>query len=85
MRMGCANKRRRNRSNPSIAVDPNTHDAIHSNENALARMHLGLGTNDFEFDLKTGRPSKKQMDVWQGAIRKSVFPPLMRRNFARRP
>lgn len=71
VRMGCANKRRRNRGNPSIAIDPNTHDAIHSNENSLARMHLGLGTNEFEFDPKTGKPSKRQMDVWQGAIRKS--------------
>ncbi|KVV26326.1 hypothetical protein WK78_13770 [Burkholderia cepacia] len=71
VRMGCANKRRRNKGNPSVAVNPNNHDKIHSNENALARLHLGLGANKFDFDPSAGKPSKKQMDVWQGAIRKS--------------
>ncbi|HVI39492.1 MAG TPA: RHS repeat-associated core domain-containing protein, partial [Anaerovoracaceae bacterium] len=71
VQMGCANKRRRNKANPSIAVDPTRHDAIHSNETALARTHLGLGVNEFDFDPATGKPSKRQMDVWQGAIRQS--------------
>ncbi|WP_256735631.1 RHS repeat-associated core domain-containing protein [Pseudomonas sp. dw_612] len=71
VQMGCANKRRRNKANPSIAIDPTRHDAIHSNENALARTHLGLGVNEFDFDPATGKPSKRQMDVWQGAIRQS--------------
>ncbi|MEZ1322464.1 RHS repeat-associated core domain-containing protein, partial [Pseudomonas fluorescens] len=71
VQMGCANKRRRNKANPSIAVDPTRHDAIHSNETTLARTHLGLGVNEFDFDPATGKPSKRQMDVWQGAIRQS--------------
>lgn len=71
VQMGCANKRRRNRDNSSIAVDPTTHDMIHANENALAQQHLGLDPNKFNFDPQTGGPSKRQMDVWQGALRKA--------------
>ena len=75
--MGCAKDGKRHADNPSIAVSQERHTgrnnptAIHKNESALAAEHLGLPSrNQFEFDA-TGMPSKRQMDVWQGAIRMS--------------
>uniref|UniRef100_UPI001F3F94C4 RHS repeat-associated core domain-containing protein n=1 Tax=Pseudomonas sp. LAM2023 TaxID=2800477 RepID=UPI001F3F94C4 len=71
VQMGCANKRRRNKDNPSIALTPKDHDQVHVNENALARKYLNVGLNEFQFSEQTGKPTKRQVDVWQGAIRKA--------------
>ncbi|WP_409270023.1 RHS repeat domain-containing protein, partial [Pseudomonas sp. KCJK9044] len=71
VQMGCANKRRRNKDNPSIALTPKEHDQVHVSENALARTHLNVGVNEFQFSGQTGKPTKRQMDVWQGAIRRA--------------
>jgi len=73
--MGCGAKTKtgnpkRHPDNPSIALDLLTHDDVHRHENALAQRHLGLGVNQFQFG-NNGKPSKQQMDVWQGALRKS--------------
>lgn len=67
--MGCAKKKTRNKDNPSIALDGTTHDQVHVHENALALKHLNVGVNQFQFG-PDGYPSKQQLDVWQGAIRK---------------
>lgn len=73
--MGCAARTKRGTpkrhpDNPSIALDLPTHDRLHVIENDLARTRLGLGANQFQFGAN-GFPTKQQMDVWQGALRKS--------------
>jgi hypothetical protein len=68
--MGCTSKKQRMADNPSIALDSKTHGAAHGHENALAQTHLGKGVNQFQFGAD-GKPTKQQMDVWQGALRKS--------------
>jgi RHS repeat-associated protein len=70
VQMGCTSKKARMDDNPSIALDGKTHGAAHGHENALASKHLGNGVNQFQFGAD-GKPSKQQMDVWQGALRKS--------------
>uniref|UniRef100_UPI001B7FE24F RHS repeat domain-containing protein n=1 Tax=Chitinilyticum litopenaei TaxID=1121276 RepID=UPI001B7FE24F len=72
--MGCGAKTKkgnpkRHPDNPSIALDLPTHDNVHIIENDLAKQHLGVGVNEFQLD--NNRPTKRQMDVWQGALRKS--------------
>jgi RHS repeat-associated protein len=73
--MGCGARTKRGTpkrhpDNPSIALDLPTHDQVHVLENDLARTRFGLGVNQFQFG-QDGLPSKQQMDVWQGAVRKS--------------
>jgi RHS repeat-associated protein len=70
VQMECTSKRSRMGDNPSIALDSTMHGAAHGNENALANAHLGNGVNQFQFGVD-GKPTKQQMDVWQGALRKS--------------
>ena len=68
--MGCSGGSRMD-SNPSIALTRSQHVNVHRHETALSREHLGTnGKNEFEFGAD-GKPSKRQMDVWQGALRKS--------------
>uniref|UniRef100_UPI001F35AE28 RHS repeat domain-containing protein n=1 Tax=Pseudomonas sp. LAM2023 TaxID=2800477 RepID=UPI001F35AE28 len=68
--MGCSDGSRMD-SNPSIALTRSQHVNVHRLETALSREHLGTnGKNEFEFGAD-GKPSKRQMDVWQGAVRKS--------------
>ena len=71
--MGCANAKKRNKKNPAIALDLDTHDDVHRIENKLARQHLGNGVNQFDFNTQ-GQPSKRQMDIWAGALRKAGVP-----------
>lgn len=70
VKMGCTSKRSRMSDNPSIALDGKMHGAAHANENMLAIQHLGVGVNQFQFG-SDGKPTRQQMDVWQGALRKS--------------
>ena len=63
----------RNKSNPSIAIPRSMHTDIHRNENVLAALHLNVGRDQFQFG-PNGLPSKRQMDVWQGALRTSGNP-----------
>ena len=61
----------RMRNNPSIALEKGRHDLAHANEVSLSQTHLGTnGRNQFQFGAD-GKPSKQQLDVWQGALRKS--------------
>jgi RHS repeat-associated protein len=69
VQMGCTNKGSRMADNPSIAIDRATHGRVHALENALAQEHLGVGVNQFQ--LSNNGPTKQQMDVWQGALRRS--------------
>jgi RHS repeat-associated protein len=73
VQMGCTSKNRRMKDNPSIAVDKAHHDDIHLNhEKTLAQRHLGISNTKDTFQFGAdGKPSKRQMDVWQGAARKS--------------
>jgi len=71
--MGCGSrtksgKVKRHPDNPSIALTPEMHDRVHLMENQLAREHLGNGVNVFDFS--NGKPTKQQIDIWQGALRK---------------
>ena len=68
--MGVAPNGGRNPMNPSIAIPRSMHTAAHRNENILAAQHLNLGPNEFDFG-SGGNPSKRQMDIWQGALRQS--------------
>ena len=74
--MGCTKKGKdgddlRMRNNPSIALENGRHDLAHANEVSLSQTHLGTnGKNQFQFG-SDGKPSKQQLDVWQGALRKS--------------
>ena len=73
VQMGCASKNSRMKDNPSIALKRGQHDDIHyEHEVDLARQHLGISSpkNTFQFGAD-GKPTKQQMDVWQGALRKS--------------
>ncbi|MFD1841662.1 RHS repeat-associated core domain-containing protein [Paracidovorax cattleyae] len=70
---GCTTKKKRLQNNPSIALDSKTHGAVHGHENALALQHLGNPVNVFDFG-PDGKPFKRQMDVWQGALRKAGIP-----------
>ena len=68
--MGCAKGLRMN-ANPSIATPRSQHVNIHRIESDLSKTYLGTnGKNEFQFGLD-GKPTKQQMDVWQGALRKS--------------
>lgn len=68
--MGLTPEGVRNKANPSIAISLSMHQQVHRNENRLAAEHLGLGRDEFQYDAN-GRPSKRQMDVWQGVLRTS--------------
>ncbi len=63
----------RNKSNPSIAIPRGMHTDVHRNENALAALHLNVDRDEFQFG-PNGLPSKRQMDLWQGALRTSGLP-----------
>lgn len=78
--MGCAKNGKRHADNPSITVTQERHTgknnltAIHKNESILAAEHLGRPSrHEFEFN-ESDMPSKRQIDVWQGAIRISGIP-----------
>ena len=71
--MGLTPEGVRNKSNPSIAIPRGMHTDVHRNENALAALHLNVGRDEFQFGPH-GLPSKRQMDVWQGALRTSGLP-----------
>ena len=71
--MGLTPEGVRNKSNPSIAIPRGMHTDVHRNENALAALHLNVGRDEFQFG-PNGLPSKRQMDVWQGALRTSGLP-----------
>lgn len=72
--MGCKNGARMD-ENPSIALSRGQHVDVHRQEAALSLEHLGTnGKNQFQFDAN-GKPSKQQMDVWQGALRKAGMSP----------
>ncbi|EFC87997.1 RHS repeat-associated core domain protein [Neisseria mucosa ATCC 25996] len=88
--MGETSAGKRLSENPSIAASHERHqgrdnsNSIHKNEKRLAQKHLGLKSkNQFETSVckrsgvKQGRimPSKRQMDVWQGAIRMAGYGP----------
>ena len=60
------------KDNPSIAIDRATHGKVHGFKNKLAKKYLGVGVN--EFQLSNQGPTKRQMDVWQGALRKAGIP-----------
>ena len=74
--MGCTKKGKdgddlRIRTNPSIALSNERHDVVHAHEVSLSQQHLGTnGKNQFQFGAD-GKPSKQQMDVWQGSLRRS--------------
>jgi hypothetical protein len=74
--MGCTKKGKngddlRMRANPSIALSNDRHDIVHANEIALSQQYTNTnGKNTFQFGTN-GKPSKQQMDVWQGALRQS--------------
>ena len=74
--MGCTKKGKdgddlRMRKNPSIAISTDRHDAAHAQEVSLSqRFRTGNGKNQFQFD-QNNRPTKQQMDIWQGALRQS--------------
>ncbi len=58
-------------NNPSIALTRGRHVNVHRPESILPREHLGNnGKNEFEYGAD-GRPQKRQIDVWQGAFKKS--------------
>ncbi len=68
--MGCKQGARMD-NNPSIALTRGQHVNVHRQEAILSREHLGTnGKNEFEFGAD-GKPTKQQMDVWQGALRKA--------------
>lgn len=74
--MGCTKKGKdgddlRMRNNPSISMSNDRHDVAHANEVVLSQQHMGTnGKNQFQFGAD-GKPSKQQIDVWQGALRQS--------------
>jgi hypothetical protein len=60
-----------------VALDRKTHVDAHRVEAQLSKEHLVLnGKNQFEFGMD-GKPTKAQMDVWQGAIRKAGASPAL--------
>jgi RHS repeat-associated protein len=68
--MGCKSGKRMD-DNPSIAIGRGQHVNVHRQETALSQQHLGTnGKNEFQFGAD-GKPTNRQMDVWQGALRKS--------------
>jgi hypothetical protein len=71
--MGCTKNGARMNENPSIAVPRDQHVEIHLEHEAdLASQHLGINNTKSTFQFGSdGKPSKQQMDVWQGALRKS--------------
>ncbi|MBK5000256.1 hypothetical protein IAE37_002532 [Pseudomonas sp. S31] len=71
--MGITSSATRNPNNPAIAIPRSMHTAAHRNEAVLADRHLNLGINQFDFN-RSGTPSKRQMDVWQGALRQAGVP-----------
>ena len=77
--IGCIPKNStRHPDNPSIALTPDEHrflqDSVHKNEVRLAEKHLNITQRDV-FDLnELGLPSKRQFDVWQGALRQAGIP-----------
>ncbi|WP_420912159.1 RHS repeat domain-containing protein [Pseudomonas lundensis] len=81
--MGLAPEGTRNKSNPSIAIPRSMHTDIHRNENVLAALHLNVGRDQFQFG-PNGLPSKRQMDVWQGALRTSGIPASRARELRKR-
>lgn len=48
------------------------HMHVQINENVLAVQHLNVGRDEFQLGAD-GLPSKRQTDVWQGALRSSGF------------
>ena len=81
--MGLTPEGIRNKANPSIALPRSVHTSVHVNENALAALHLQTGRDEFQFG-ENGLPTKRQMDVWQGALRKSGIPAARARELRKR-
>ena len=71
--IGLTPEGKRNKNNPSIAIPRPMHVDAHRTENRLASLHLGLGREEFQIG-SNGKPSKRQMDIWQGALRTSGVP-----------
>ena len=71
--IGLTPEGKRSTNNPSIAIPRPMHVDIHRIENRLASLHLGLGRDEFQIGAN-GKPSKRQMDIWQGALRQSGVP-----------
>ena len=80
--MGLTPEGVRNKANPSIALPRPMHTEVHKNENALAALHLGVGRDEFQFG-ENGLPTKRQMDVWQGALRQAGVPAARARELRR--
>ncbi|MDV5097111.1 RHS repeat-associated core domain-containing protein [Pseudomonas sp. LSJ-87] len=71
--IGMTPEGKRSRNNPSIAIPRPMHIDAHRAESRLASFHLGLGRDEFQIG-SNGKPSKRQMDIWQGALRASGVP-----------